>query len=879
MYETKTSEEVLKELNSSLQGLDEAEAQQRLQKYGYNQLKDKKQKKFITLFFEQFLDPMIFILLLAAAISIVLNEVYDAIIIMVVVITNALIGSLQEFKAEKDLEALKKLSSSISVVRREDKLLEIDSKLLVPGDIVILEEGKISSADMRLIKSVSLLVDESNLTGESHAIEKDAGLIYESPQAISECGNMIFAATPIVKGRAEAIVCKTGMNTEIGKIATLISDDQEETPLQKKLASLGKLLGLFIVIICSALFLVALLKNNDPGEMLLTSISLAVAAIPEGLPAVVTIVLAIGVQRMVKVNTIVRKLPSVETLGSVSIVCSDKTGTITLNQMTVKNGYFSFRDQEAKNIEEILIEGLTLCSNATLETGDPTEKALVVLAKSHEIDAEHLRKMHPRIFEIPFSSERKMMSVGVLYKGQKMTFIKGAFDVLLNRCAFIYKDNQVIKMTDALKNKLQKKNDEYSSNAMRVLALAMDFKENKEEQNLIFVGLVAMIDPPRESVKEAVAQFKRSGIKTVMITGDHIETAYAIAKEVGICKSRNECALGHELENKTKEELNQILNRCSVFARVSPTNKVQIVKGYKNMNNVVAMTGDGVNDAPSLKAADIGISMGINGSDVAKNSSDMILLDDNFASIEKACEEGRNIYRNIKNSVMFLLSSNFGEVLVMFIAIVIGLPSPLVAIHILWVNLISDALPALALGADQKDDDIMDDKPRKFGESLFANGGIKLNIIYSLAIFALSMIAFLIVPLTVIGTEKNLWELLFNGSLLSEINIALNQEPILLKSRTYAFTALGMSQLFHMVGMSNVKKTFFAVFKKKNFLMLLAFLVGLLLQIVVTEIPFLINFFKTTSLDIYEWVWLILLSSFPLVVHEVLVPGFKKSNF
>ncbi len=880
MYETKTKDEILHELNTSESGLSEQEAKKRLQKYGYNRLEEGKKKKFISLFFSQFLDPMIFILMIAAIVSIVLNEMYDAIIILFVVLVNAFIGSIQEFKAERELEALKKLSSTQALVRRENRVLEIDANLLVPGDIVLIEEGQIASADMRLLKSISLLADESNLTGESHPIEKNAKKIYQTEQALSECNNLIFASSPIVKGRGEAVVYHTGMKTEIGKIASLINSDQEqETPLQKKLAALGKTLGILVVLICVGLFLVAMLRQNDAGEMLLTSISLAVAAIPEGLPAIVTIVLAIGVRRMVKVNTIVRKLPAVETLGSVSIVCSDKTGTITLNQMTIQKCYYAFKEQEAIAIDDLLIDGLMLCSNATLEVGDPTEKAIISLGDRLGKNNDNMNSKYTRLSEIPFSSERKMMSVVTQYKGQKITFSKGAFDVLLERSNRILIDKKVVPLTLEYKRKLQEENDKLSSEAMRIIALCLDYGENNTERDLIFVGMVAMIDPPRESAAKAVTQFKRSGIKTVMITGDHIETAFAIAKEVGIADSKEQCVLGASLDDKEGEDLKKILQKATVFARVSPMHKVKIVRGYQEMGNVVAMTGDGVNDAPSLKTADIGIAMGKNGSDVAKNSSEIILLDDNFSSIEKACEEGRNIYRNIKKSVMFLLSSNFAEVLVMFIAILIGFPAPLIAIHILWVNLISDALPALALGADKKDDDIMNDRPRKFDESLFAEGGFKITIVYSAIIFILSMIAFFIVPLTILGQEADLFKLIGNGTIIEEIKRILLEEEVLLKARTYAFTTLGISQLFHMIGMSNVKKSFFNVFKKGNLLMLIAFVVGLALQLLVTEVPFFIDFFKTISLDAYEWVWLILLSAFPLVIHELLVPSFKKQNF
>ena len=893
MFEIRDIKYLEKELNTSLEdGLNQEVALEKLKLEGKNSLPEKKKKPLIIKFLLQFCNPMIFVLIGAAIISLCLKEWADAIIILVVIFLNSIVGTIQESKAEKALDALKKLSSPQCIVKRNGKLSEIKAEDLVTGDLVILEEGNIVPADIRLTKSINLKIDESSLTGESVPVEKDANIVLSNSVPIADKVNMAYMSTPISYGRGEGIVVAKGAKTEIGKIANMLSNNEaERTPLQKRLAELSKILGIICVVVCVLMLIIGLLHNIPAfknwesfnpvfSELLVMSISVAVAAIPEGLPAVVTIVLAMGVTRMVKVNTIVRKLPSVETLGAVSVICTDKTGTLTQNRMTVKkvcvnNITYNVNDIKGNDDAKFLAKGMMLCSNASIKGtrfGDPTELALLDYAKIFGLEKEQVEKdSEPRIDELPFDSIRKLMSTQHKVNDKYVVYTKGALDSILKKVTRISINGIVRKISNQDIKNINESASKMAKEAYRVLAFAYHESRKINEDDLIFVGLVGMIDPPRLEAKDAVYKLKQAGVKTAMITGDHKDTAFAIAKEIGIANNIEECLSGDEINKLSADELKEKVSSVSVFARVSPQNKVDIVKAYKANDNIVAMTGDGVNDAPSLKAADIGVAMGITGTDVAKNSADMVLTDDNFASIEKAVEEGRGIYANIKKSILFLLSSNFGEVMTMFFAVLIGFPMPLLAIHILWVNLISDSLPALALGRDDIDPDNMKQKPRKASESLFANGGFAFTIFYGFVIFFITMCAFLINPIS------EMFELSQSFS-WKHLMQALSNEEILRHSQTFAFTTLGMSQLFHMLGMSNIKKSVFNLFKSKNWMFIVALAIGILLQVLVTEMPILSDFFKTTRLSWYEWLWLLALSSIPLIIHEILVPFFKRKS-
>lgn len=885
MFEQETLKKVFDQFKTNpSQGLSEKEAKERLIANGPNLLPKKKKKTLIGVFFSQMKDVTIYILLAAAVISLVISilkketDYLDTIIILFVVIVNAVIGTVQEMKAENALAALEKLSAPTCIVRRDGILNEIKAENLVVGDIVILEEGRTIPADLRLIEAINLKAGEASLTGESVPVEKDASFLPIKEVPLGDRKNMAYMSTPVTYGRGEGVVVATGKDTEIGRIAELISAEKDEaTPLQKRLADLSKILGILALSVVTLLFIVAIIQKRDVLDMFLTSISLAVAAVPEGLPAVVTIVLSLGVQKMVKVNTIVRKLPSVETLGAVSVICSDKTGTLTQNRMTVVQAYVNNKAADIygfkkKELDELAI-GMSLASNASVDNGvygDPTEIALVEFANVFEYRKAYLEKEFPRIGELPFDSVRKMMSTLHVVKDHKIIYTKGALDSILKRANRIEINGEIRIIEEADKRAIMQANKAMSDRALRVLALAKhEYNEQEiEEENLIFIGLVGMVDPPRPEAKDAVAKLKKAGIVTIMITGDHVDTAFAIAKELGIAENATQAMMGEAIDKLAFEELKQKVKSVRVFARVSPENKVQIVKALKANGEIVAMTGDGVNDAPSLKAADIGIAMGITGTDVAKGAADMVLSDDNFASIEKAVEEGRGIYSNIKKTVWFLLSSNFGEVFVMTLAIILGLPVPLVAVQILFVNLITDSLPAVALGADDKDPDIMGDKPRNSKESLFAHGGLHVTIGYGLLIAITTLLAFLYVPVINGGATS-----------LSEIITYFNNNPMALsKAETFAFTVLGVSQLFHMLGMANIRKSAFRLFRPREWLIWFAFVLGLGLQILVTEVPFLTLAFNTVELSITEWLILALISSAPLIVHEIIVLGLFIKN-
>lgn len=875
MDEKRNTSEIVRELNSSAQsGLSTAEAGARLEKYGPNQLKEQKKKGIFMLFMEQLCDPLIYVLMAAIAISLFLNEAGDAAIIGAVILLNSVVGVIQEDKARKAIEALKQLASPKALVRRDGREFEIPGSRLVPGDIVLLETGRQVPADMRLLQAVNLKIEESALTGESVPVDKAAGELTKEAKSIGDRLNMAHMSTTVAYGRGEGIVTATGMNTEIGKIAGLITADRNEmTPLQKRLADLGKLLSVLAVGVCVFLFLVAVLQRRDIGDMLLTAISLAVAAVPEGLAAVVTIVLALSVSRMVKAGTIVRRLPSVETLGAVNTVCSDKTGTLTKNRMTVKecfvDGRLTAETELSPKDHSLFFEVCALCNDATISDnrlGDPTELALLDLARKHGIEKGSLEKSLPRVDEWAFDSGRKRMTT-VHQKGSgQMACIKGAADEIIDRCQSVWIHGKEAPFSAKAKKEAKEAVRKMAERACRVLALASKHKGNlKDEKNMMFVGLVGMIDPPREEAAQAVEHFKGAHVDTVMITGDHVDTAYAIAKDLGIADSRKECMTGAEIDALNGEEFAEKVETVRVFARVSPEHKVRIVEALKARGKVVAMTGDGVNDAPSLKAADVGIAMGKEGTDVARGAADLVLTDDNFATIEKAMKEGRGIYENIRKTILFLLSSNFGEIITMLAAVLAGFPSPLKASHILWINLITDSLPALALGVDKNDGEaLMKEPPRKSTDSLFSHGGLTCTLCYGVVIGCISLLAFVAVPYQ---------ELLKSGLPVNMANLEkiLRLPLILNKAQTHAFTVLGMSQLMHAVGMRDVNRSIFRMNHLENVYMIIAWAAGIALQALVTEIPYFVNLFGTSRLSLTEWGSLGALASLPLIVHELLV--------
>ncbi|HHD2734128.1 calcium-transporting P-type ATPase, PMR1-type [Clostridium perfringens] len=863
MWYKKSKNEILQELNvDEKNGLSSTEALRRLEKYGKNKLETKKKKTLFKQFLSQLKDVMIYILIIAAIISAFLGEISDALIILLVIIINAVIGVIQESKAEKALDALKELSTPKALVKRDGSLKEILSEDIVPGDIVIIDAGRYIPGDLRLIDTANLKIEESAFTGESVPSEKDASFLPDKEIPIGDQNNMAFMSTLATYGRGVGVVVGTGMNTEIGKIAKMIEQEEnDETPLQKKLSELGKILGFLAVGICILIFIISFFQGRDLLEMFLTSISLAVAAIPEGLPAIVAIVLALGVQRMVKKNAIIRKLPAVETLGSVSIICSDKTGTLTQNKMTVTTVYtndsyikeseFNLNDNESK----LLVDCMVLCNDATYseksQTGDPTEIALLESPFKLNILKEKLEKEFKRIDEIPFDSDRKLMTTVNLVDDKKArVFTKGALDSILSICNKISINGKLLDFSKEYKAKVLENSNIMSDKALRVLAFAYKdiSKENivldSLEKDLVFIGMVGMIDPPRLEVKDSIKLCKSAGITPVMITGDHKNTAFAIANELGIAEDISQAITGHEIDKFKEEEFNEKIINYRVFARVSPEHKVKIVKAFKSHGNIVSMTGDGVNDAPSLKAADIGVAMGITGTDVSKGASDMILTDDNFSTIVSAVEEGRKIYLNIKKSIVFLLSCNLGEILTLFTAILLNWNSPLQPIHILWVNLITDSFPALALGVDKTKEDVMNNPPRNPKESIFVKSDKIQLIINGVLIGGITLFAF------------KLGERLYPDSLIH--------------AQTMAFVVLSVSQLFLSLSLRSNTKSAFSLGIFSNKYLVYSILLGIFLQVIIISISFIANIFKVTPLLLYDWIVVILVSLIPFAINEIL---------
>ena len=826
---------------------------------GHNVLKEAPEKNALQRFLAQLNDPLIFILFIAASISMLLGEYSDTLIILSVILVNALVGVIQEGKAQRALHALKEMSSPKALLIKDGNTTEIPAADLIPGDEVLLDAGRQVPADLLITESNCLKIEESALTGESLPVEKD-----------THTHNRAYLSTNVTYGRGKGTVTAIGMDTEIGKIASLINEaPAESTPLQKRLSDLGKLLSILSIALCALLFLIAIIQHRNVMEMLITAISLAVAAVPEGLAAIVTMVLALSVSRMVKVNTIVKKLPSVETLGCVSVVCSDKTGTLTQNKMSVTACYTDGRllppEELSREAHRSFVEGFALCNDASAHIGDPTELALLDMAAGLHVYRPVLETRLPRIDEIPFDSDRKMMTTLHRMGSSSVSYTKGSPDEILKRCTHIRLDGKVVPFTPAHKQNIRNAIKEMSSRALRVLALAMRTGDRKAtEKELIFVGLAGMKDPIRPGVAEAVTSCQKAGVKVVMITGDRVDTAYAIAGELSIADSMSQCMTGSQLEHLPDAEFKKAVRNIHVFAQVSPSHKTKIVKALKETGNVVAMTGDGVNDAPSLKSADVGIAMGKAGTDVAKNASDIILTDDNFATIVKAIEQGRSIYANIKKSVLFLLSSNFGEIITMLTAILFGFASPLKPSHILWINLITDSLPALSLGVDCSDTShFMKRPPRPKDENLFADGGLSCTVFYGLLIGFISISAFLYLPIQTLRASG----IAITPSHIREL---LLLPDVLTRSQTYAFTVLGISQLFHAIGMRDVDCSLFRMKHFTNKLMMLAVVLGIALQALVTTVPYFIKAFGTVPLSFSDWKMLLLLDAMPLLAHEFL---------
>ena len=892
----KSVDEIKNELNTDIDvGLNEEEVKKRQKEDGFNELEEKKKKSLFVKFLEQFKDFMIIILIIAAIISGVVGQMQgegftDSIIILIVVILNAVIGVVQESKAEKSLEALKKMSSYSAKVVRNGKVIVVPSRELVKGDIVVVDTGDYVPADIRIVESANLKSQESSLTGESVPVEKNAELIENEEVGIGDRTNMLFSSSLITYGRGKGIVVETGMHTEVGNIAGMLNNVEETaTPLQQKLNKLGKSLGIMAILICIVIFAIGLAYGKDLIDMFMTAVSLAVAAIPEGLAAVSTIVLAIGVQRMVKKNAIVKKLPAVETLGSASVICSDKTGTLTQNKMEVQKIYANgsvINIEEVKKLEKTseelqktILVGM-LCNDTKISddnkfTGDPTEIALTSLALNVGHSENEINSFE-RVMEIPFDSDRKLMTTVNKYKDGYIVCTKGGLDELLEICNRYIQNGEVKEDLQSKILSIEKINESLAKDALRVLAMGYKYinelpsKENIQdlEKNLIFCGMCGMIDPPREEAKKAVEKCKEAGIKTVMITGDHKITATAIAKSLGILENEDEAITGRELEKMTEEELDNNIRKYSVYARVAPEHKVRIVKAWQKAGEIVAMTGDGVNDAPALKQADIGCAMGIVGTDVSKEAADVILTDDNFATIVSSVEEGRRIYANILKAIEFLISSNIGEIVLLFICMLItpilsnafgidiNLIEPLLPMHILWINLVTDSLPALALAVDPAEDDIMKKKPNK-DKGIFTKSRI-WRVIYQGTMIGLITLAAFIIG---IATPEEILPKI-EGLSMQEVKVEIGQ--------TMAFVTLAFAELVHVFNVRNAKKSVFKTHPFKNKMLILALAISAALMIVILAVPALRNVFSIPVLPVQDIVEMLLLILSPIVIVEIM---------
>ena len=887
----KEIKETEKELDTSIeQGLKTEEVEKRREKYGLNQLQQAKKKSLFMKFIDQFKDFSIIILIIAAivsgAVGIANGEgVKDTIIILIVVIVNAIIGVSQEAKAEKSLEALQKLTDHASKVIRNGQVLVVPAKDLVPGDIVLLDTGDFVPADLRICDAVNLKAQESSLTGESVPVEKIINKLDGKEIGIGDRINMLFSSSLVTYGRGKGIVVETGMKTEVGKIAGMINNTQkQETPLQTKLNKLGKTLGIVALVICIFIFIVGLVQGKEPIHMFMTAVSLAVAAIPEGLAAVSTIVLAIGVQKMVKKNAIVKKLPAVETLGSSTVICSDKTGTLTQNKMTVEKIFWNNITRDLSSINEVdtelkkLVYANMLCNDTKVAndgtlTGDPTETALVDMGFKLDFDPTIYDRI-PRLEEVPFDSDRKLMTTVNEIDGKYIVYTKGGIDELLNRCIAYEINGEVKTDLDVYSNQIRKENENMAKEALRVLGCAYKeidhFPTKQEMQNiesqLIFIGMVGMIDPPRQEAKKAVEKCKTAGIKTVMITGDHKITATAIAKKLGILENDDEAITGLDLEKMSDEELEKNIRKYSVYARVSPEHKVRIVRAWQKNGEIVAMTGDGVNDSPALKTSNIGCAMGIVGTDVAKEAADVILTDDNFATIVSAVEEGRRIYDNILKAIQFLLSSNVGEIIVLFLATMFapvfakwfGISSIngleiLLPIHILWINLVTDSLPALALAFDPADKDIMKRKPLRSGKGIFTKGMTWRIVYQGMMIGLLTLIAFLIGLAT---TNESI-----NGLTLDASKIEVGQ--------TMAFITLALSELVHVFNVRNNQKSIFKTGIFNNMKLIGAILISAGLMFIILLVEPLRNIFGIPLLPTQNILELVGLVFAPILIVEI----------
>lgn len=880
-WHTNSAENIYSELKSSKDGITSADAQVRLKTYGPNKLAKKKDYTVLRILVGQFKSFLVGLLILAMLVSYFIGEHIDAYVIGIIVILNALLGFIQEYRADKAVESLKKLSAPKAHVMRDGRVQEIDAAQLVPGDILVLAEGDRIPADARLIEALNLEVNESALTGESNPVVKQSEVLSDANLTIGDKKNMVFMNTVITRGRGTAIVVETGMSTEIGLIAKSISEQKApETPLQKKLGVVAKNLGFAALAVSGAVFALGIFRGGEVIEMFTAAVSLAVAAVPEGLPAVVTITLALGLRRMSKANALIRKLPVVETLGSATVICSDKTGTLTKNEMTVEQIYTSgnlikVSGQGYNPSGEFLLDGKkitasgskslalalksgTLCTTAELYSddtkgwyinGDPTEGALIVSARKAGLPKDALKSDYKFISELPFDSDRKMMSVIYELKNKRIAYIKGAPEIFLDKATHVYTDRGIKKLTKAERDKIHKVMEDMSNNALRVLATGYKYVSGDKdkytaeevEKHIVFVGLQAMIDPARPEAKPAIAKCTNAGIKTIMITGDHSSTASAIARELGILDGNGKVVVGKDLDDLSEEQLEELVESVRVFARVSPQHKLRVVHALKKKGHVVAMTGDGVNDAPALKAADIGVAMGINGTDVAKDSADMVLSDDNFASIVSAVEEGRGIFDNIKHFIRYLLSSNVGEVMAIFVAMLIGLPLPLIAVQILLMNLLTDGLPALALGVDPPVKGIMDRPPRNPKEGAISRDTWMFSILVGLTMM--------------VGTVGIFW---------------MNLDGGLDHARTLAFTTLVMFQMFNIFNSRaerSILKDTHAFFNNK--MLLLAMLGSISLQVLIVHWSVLQTYFETVGLSAMDWMTAVLIGASVILVVEL----------